>query len=51
MLWKCHIAGLQCSLQIVSDTLNLNMLNANDVLGVWGQMMRPSTPPADAVWC
>lgn len=53
MLWKCHIAGLQCSLQIVSDTLNLNMLNANNVLGVWGQMMRPSTPPADAVrcWC
>lgn len=51
MLRKCHIEGLQCSLQIVSDTLNLNILNANDVLGVWGQMMKPNTPPADAVQC
>lgn len=42
MLRKCHIAGLQCSLQIVSDTLNLNILNANDVLGVWGRWWRPT---------
>lgn len=51
LLWKCHVAGLQCSLQIVSDTLNLNILNVNDVLGVWSQMIRPNTPPADAVQC